>query len=855
MERRDDPPKILEVFLQFLIPFHDRESLVGDFEEMYARILHESGIIRALFWYTLHIVMLIPAYIKNKIYWTVEMIKNYLKITFRNIQRHKFFSFINIAGLAIGMACAILILLWVKDELSYDRFHENAEEIYRVLLNYRNSDSYGPNGPGPLGPALREEYPEIVNSARFFFKDKSSLRYKDKIFTGLVCGTDHSFFEMFTFPFIKGDPKNSLSGPSSIVLTEGTAKKFFGSENPVGKTLGFEWVGRWYDYTVTGVVKDVPLNSHIQFDFLLPLNFVTKSGMSIEDWDVICYYTYVLVQKGVQISALNEKIANTIKRHLPESQHTLSLQPLTRIHLYGFTEGGPITYVYIFSTIAILILFVACINFMNLSTARSTGRAKEVGMRKVVGSNRLQLIKQFLGESLFLSFIALIFALMMVNFLLPLVNNLLGKELELDFSGRLILSLIGIAVLTGISSGSYPALFLSSFQPSQVLKGTLKSGSKSPLFRRVLVVTQFAMTTILIISAIIAYKQLTYIKNRDLGFNKECIVNMELKAGLRNRYGTIKRELLQNPNVLAVSATNASLSKRFSTNSADWEGKDENERMDMAIHSVDFDYLRTFGLEMAQGRYFSKEFPTDISKGIIVNETAVKMMRMEAPIGKRFFCPLPFNMSKEGKIIGVVKDFHFRSLHRKIEPLILVVAPGWFTDVYVKLRSENLVETMVFLERTLKEFASDFPFEYSFLNEDIDRLYKTERRAGILIGYGSFFAVFIACLGLFGLASFTAEQRTKEIGIRKVLGASVTGIVALLTKEFTRWVLIANVVAWPIAYFAVSRWLQNFAYRTSIEPWIFLVAGMLAMIIALITVSYQSIKAAVANPVDSLRYE
>ena len=784
-----------------------------------------------------------------------ELFWNYVKVALRKIRRHKGYSFINISGLAIGMACCFLVFLWVKDELSFDRFHSNAQEIYRVLLNPQDTDIYHPYGPGPLGPALAADYPEIINFTRMFGHANGPLKYRNQVFNGKVRGVSPSFFEIFTFPFVKGDSKNCLSEPHSIVLTEKMAAKLFKDEDPIGKTLGFEWWGTWHDLKVTGVIKDVPSNTHIQFDYLLPFEFVTWSGMTIESWDIGSYKTYVLLPKNSNFKEVSEKIAGTVKRHYPESPNTLHLEPLTRIHLYNFTGGGPITYVYIFSIIGILILCIACINFMNLSTARSMERAREVGMRKVVGSTRAQLIRQFLGESVLLSLLSFILALILVHALLPSVNNIVGKPLTLPYSGSPLFIFLGIAILTGILSGSYPAVFLSSFRPVTVLKGQVRSGSQNIRLRKLLVIGQFVVSIALITGTIIIYQQLVYMRNMDMGINKSHVINMELRGSLRNQYGTIKSELLRNPDVLAVSATNGSFSKVFGTDKIGWEGKPEDKRIFMSIHSVDFDYQKIFDIKMAQGRYFSQDYPTDVSDGIIVNETAAKIMGMESPIGQRISCWIPFDPQRSGTIIGVAKDFHFRSLHEKINPLVLVIAPGWFTDVYVRMKPENVPETLGFIEKTIQEFAPDFPFEYSFLDEDIDNLYKTEQQIGNLIKYGTFLAIFIACLGLFGLASFTAEKRTKEIGIRKVLGASVSGIVLLLTKEFTKWVILANLIAWPIAYYVMSRWLQNFAYHVNIGIWTFLLSAALALVTALITISLQAVKTAASNPVDSLRYE
>ncbi|MDH5468894.1 MAG: ABC transporter permease, partial [Candidatus Aminicenantes bacterium] len=617
--------------------------------------------------------------------------------------------------------------------------------------------------------------------------------------------------------------------------------------------MRFEWWGTWHNLKVTGVIENVPSNSHLYFDYLLPFEFVTWSGMTIEDWDVVAYQTYVLLPENANSSAVQEKIAGTVQRHFPESPYTLYLEPLTRIHLYNFPGGGPITYVYIFSIIGALILCIACINFMNLSTARSMERAREVGMRKVVGSTRAQLVKQFLGESVLLSFISFILALILVQLLLPSVNKIVGKPLMLLHSGSPLFIFLGMAILTGILSGSYPAVFLSGFRPVLVIKGHMRSGSQNIRVRKFLVIGQFIVSIALITGTLVIYQQLLYVRNTDMGINKSHVINMELRGGLRSQYGTIKSELLRNPDIQAVSATNASFFKRFGTDKIGWEGKPEDKRIFMAIHSVDFDYQKIFDIQMAQGRYFSRDFPTDISDGIIVNETAAKIMGMGSPVGQRISCWIPFDPRRSGTIVGVAKDFHFRSLHEKISPLIIVIAPGWFTDAYIRIKPENVAETLGFIEKTIKEFAPDFPLEYSFLDEDIDNLYKTEQRIGNLARYGTFLAILIACLGLFGLASFTAEKRTKEIGIRKVLGASVSGIVLLLTKEFTKWVIVANLIAWPIAYFVMSRWLQNFAYHINIGIGMFLLAAALALVTALITVSFQAVKTATSNPVDSLR--
>jgi putative ABC transport system permease protein len=849
-------PRLFEALLKLMTPFGEREPLAGDFEETYSRLLEENGKVRALAWYALTVSRLIPAFIQGEIRWRSEMVMSYLKVVFRNIRKHKIYSFINITGLAAGLACAILIFLWVQDELSYDRFHENADRIGLVLLKPDYDDWFSDSGPGPLGPALKRDYPEIVEVTRSF-DAPAPLRYGDRVFNGRVCGVDPSFFRMFSFPFIKGGGEEPLADPDSIVLTESMAKRLFGAEDPLGKSLDFEWWGTWHDLQVIGVVQDVPRNSHLNFDYLLPFNFVTRSGMSIEDWNVGAYQTYVLVAKTASLDDVVPKISGTMKRYLSESPFTLRIHPLTRIHLHHPEGGGPITYVYIFSLLGLFILGIACINFMNLSTARSLERAKEVGMRKVVGSSREGLIRQFLMESLSFSILALGLALLMVWLLLPSVNRIVDKSLHLQFSMNQALIIIGMTLLTGLLSGSYPAFYLSGFNPIQVIKGGQAKNRTGIPLRRILVVFQFVISIGLIIGTSTIYNQLIFMRNSDLGINKESVINVELRGDLRNNYQAIKTRLLENPDILAVSATNGSFTKRFATDRADWEGKDPEDKVTMAIHAVDFDYQKIFDLKMAEGRYFSREFPSDITEGIIVNETAVKVMGMDEPLGKRFRCPIPYDSGREewGRIIGVVKDFHFRSLHNKIEPLILAIAPGWFTDSYIRIRPTNVPQTLAYMEKTFETMAPGFPIEYTFLDETINRLYQTETRIGDLVRSGTLFAVFISCLGLFGLASFTAEQRTKEIGIRKVLGASVTGITALLTREFTKWVLIANVIAWPVSYLVMRNWLQTFAYRINLRVEVFFLSGVLVCAVALLSVSYQAVRAARTDPAASLRYE
>jgi putative ABC transport system permease protein len=785
------------------------------------------------------------------------MLKNYLKIALRNIKRHKGYSLINIVGLAVGMACCILILLWVQDELSYDRFHENADDIYRVIqnINFADHSTTWTITQGPLGPSLKEDFPEIINATRI--TDRGfRLTYDDKSYDEEVGMADGSLFEMFTFPLVKGDPATALSDPSSIVLTEEMAEKYFGDEDPIGKTIKAD--NQW-DFQVTGVMRDVPRNSHLQFDFLIPFIFGRELNYTVDHWGNSSFRTYVQLPKGAPVQEVISKISGyLIEKPTIEKDARLNLQPLTRIHLYSNYEydsvHGDITYVTLFSIIAFFILLIACINFMNLATARSGNRAKEIGMRKVAGAHKVDIIRQFYGESILLAFIALLLAVVFVWLLLPVFNNLAAKELSLNITGNLsiLMGLLCIAILSGIISGSYPAFFLSAFQPVMVLKGFRLSGLKGSIFRKTLVIFQFSLTILLIICTIGVYNQLDYMRNRKLGYDKEHMIYLRMRGDIREKFDSVKNELLQNPNILGVTASsNVPTSGYYFSNSLwRWDGQNPDEEILMRAVLVDFDYFKTFGMEIAEGRSFSKEFPTDATEAIMVNEEAVKAMGMESPLGKRLSL-----QDDNFKIIGVVKNYHFRSLRQEIGPLILLYYPKYCRVLFAKLKSDQTPQTIGYIEDIWKRFAPGYPFNYRFLDEALDRLYRSEQRIGTLFRYFSILAILISCLGLLGLASFMAEQRTKEIGIRKVLGATAPNIVALLSKEFTKWVIVANIIAWPVAYFALNKWLQSYAYKTNVAFWSFILSGVIALLIALLTVSYQSIKAALANPVDSLRYE
>lgn len=819
------------------------------------------------------------------------MFKNYIKIALRNLLKYKAYSLINISGLAIGMACCILILLFVQDELSYDKYHENADRIYRVTREWFNSDGSSSLHLGhvapPIAPLLKNDFPDIIHAVRILKGGTPLISYEDKYFQeNRFFFSDPELFDVFTLPFIKGDPKTALVNPNNVVLTEAMAQKYFGKEDPLGKVINFEIQGMVKtDFKVTGVMKEIPQNSHFHFDFLGSMKALEHAfgDAEFKNWGSNNYATYLLLSDGYPYKQLEAQFPAFIDKHYggvirqrtgqplvqaPSIRNKLHLWKLTDIHLYSHLDSeiepnGNITYVYIFSSVALFILLIACANFMNLATARSANRAKEVGMRKVVGADRMKLIMQFLSESVFLAIISLALAVILVELLLTWFSNFVGKELYLDFNVNisLLLGLLGIALFVGVVAGSYPAFFLSRFQPAMVLKGTQKSNSYKSNIRTALVVFQFAISIILIISMGVVYNQLEYFRNKNLGLNKEHVVVLPASSQMIQRYPGFKNRLLQHPNIVAVAGSKRVPSGRLLDSSGariiDGE-KSEPINFRIANVRVDHDFIETYGIKLAAGRNFSVEFPTDSTEAFILNETAVKKIGWKSPeeaIGK------PFGYGgRQGKIIGVVKDFHYESLHEPITPIVLLIYPSSFNQISVRIRPdrpEDMAATLEFLNTLWQEYRPNFPFTYSFLDQRYAQLYQAEHKLGQIFVTFSLLAVFIGCLGLFGLASFTAEQRTKEIGIRKVLGASVSNVVILLTKEFTKLVLFATLVAWPISYYAMNRWLQDFAYRININGQLdtFILSAMLAFFIALVTVSFQAIKAALTNPVNALRYE
>ncbi|MGA2407750.1 MAG: ABC transporter permease [Bacteroidales bacterium] len=780
------------------------------------------------------------------------MIRNYFKIALRNIKRYSTYSILNISGMAIGMASAILILLWVQDEWSYDRHFKNAENLYRVIETQKPTGgevSQWAITPGALAHTLKEEYPEIIRSSRYGNPPNIILLKGDEFIEPMVAEVDKDFLKMFNIEFVRGDINSALNGPNNIVITKEMANKYFHNEDAIGKTLT---AGNLV-FTITGVVKSLPHNSHIRFDILFPMEW---NRVPENDWGFLCY-NYIELYKGTDSKIVDKKILYFIKKHNKGSNSEIFLQNIKKIHLfssrkyaYDISGHGDITYVRILGLIAVFILLIACINFMNLSTAQSARRAKEIGVRKVAGANKRKIIVQFLGESLLIIFVAHAIAMIFVELLLPGYNNLIGKQLYIKYQGAgLYIGLITVVLFCGLLAGSYPAFYLSSLKPLDIIKGTINKNPGNARFRRVLVIFQFSLSVLLIISTLIVGNQLNYLQNKNLGFNKDNIGYFQFPiAPWDPKLKTLKKEISNNPDIVSVTRARSNPFKleEFS-DGFNWAGKKKGDDVLFYIISADVDYAKTFKLELKEGRFFSSEFSTDTS-ATVINETAAKILGFENPIGE-----ILSDHGSKFKIIGVVKDFHFKSLHYKIEPLSMQL--GTDNNFYIRMKPDKITSTVESIKKTYKSFNPSFPLDFKFLDNDFDNLYRTEQSMSKILGYFCLLAIIISCLGLVGLSSFMTERRTKEIGIRKINGAKSIEIFSLLSREYIICVMISTIIACPIAWYAMHKWLENFAYKTELSWWIFAAAGAVAVAIALLTVSVQSYKAATRNPVEALRYE
>ena len=812
------------------------------------------------------------------------MFRNYLIIALRNLNRQKTFSAINILGLAIGLGTCILIVLYIQDELRFDGWHAKGDRIYRVMRETKagGQSDYLPYTSGALARALERDFPEVEKAVRVW-GDRTNAILGEKNFSLTICIADPELFEIFDFPFVRGSLETAFPNPHAIAITESAAKRLFGDEYPIGKTITTEDNHHGGEYTITAVLKDVPRNSTLgygEIDYIGTGEFTSKdSKYAWENWIPTNGWrpvnTYFLLREGADPKVLAEKFPAFIDRYMGAEiarTNAYHLQPLKRIYLYSRQDYnldwyGDIDRVYQFGAIAFLVLAIGCINFTNLTTAQSARRAHEVGLRKVSGAYRSQLMGQFLGESVLTALVALVLALSAVKFVLPEFNAFFYKQLGLNLSSDpvLVIALIGIAVFAGLLAGVYPAFFLSAYQPTETLKGAFIAGSQGQWIRKGLVVAQFAISIILLASTGVIYQQLDYIRNKNLGFNMDQMFlipifvfdqNTKSEQKLASRYATVKEAFLAHPNVLEATAYRWSLGWGGGlTRTIRAEGH-EGTDWRMPLLEVDEDYLDVFQIGLVEGRKFDPiAFPTDTSKAFIINETAVARLGWDNPIGKSFEW-VDRDRNRKGTVIGVVQDFHFSTLREEIGPIALTIRPHQFYVLGTRVKTEGLEETLAFFEKTWKQFApADQPFEYMMWDQRFEDLYSAEQRAQALTSLSSGMAILLACMGLFGLAAFTVEQRVKEIGVRKVLGASVSNIVMLISQTFAIMVLVANLFAWPVAYFAMRSWLDGFAYRTDLSWWIFILSGAVALAIALFTVSFHALRAAVSNPMEALRHE
>ncbi len=867
MKPKRKPPVFAAWLLARTIRNEDRLSILSDFCEIFEDRIRENGRFSACRWYWSQVARSVPLLAFNACYWGGMMFKNYLKIAVRILKRHKGYSFINIFGLAVGLACSLFVFMFVWDELSYDRFHEKADRVYRIAQFIHIEDRVDSALPTPpiLADTLLQDFPQIeavtrVKQVSWEIVKRGNERFKQSN----IYGVDSSFFEVFSFKLLQGNPKTVLSEPNNMVLTQSTAQKYFGGSDPLGEvlTIGQE------NFKVTGIIENTPQNSHFHFDLLTSISTYPRSRVT--GWFEGFCGTYIVLKKGESPEKLEAQFPGFVLKYMfggkPGSNRTFKnweyfLQPLTSIHLHShlligeFEPNSHVAYVYIFSITAVFVLLICCINFVNLSTARAGTRAREVGIRKVVGSSRSQLIRQFLGESLLFSLIAFFLAFILIAVFLPVYESLIGKDIPLQqfitISVFATLSVLIFAV--GIGSGLYPAVVLSSFRPVTVVKG---SGFTSPRFRsaalrKSLIIFQFTISIVLFIGMSVIYQQTEYFQNKRLGFDREHVIVIKNASLLGSNLMSFKAKLLQYPDIQSVSATSSLPGRDTSLRFITPEGAEEG--MVLAMFSCDRDFLNTLKVKLAEGRFFSQKFSTD-NLAIVINQETARQLDWNQPIGKTFRIS-----KKDYHVIGVLEDYHQSSLHEKIAKLgVLYLEDDRIEDasfLAVRVHPTDIRNILRKITSTWDSFSPPLRLDYSFLDQDYARLYAAEMRIRNTMSVFSALAILISSLGLFGLAAFTADLRRKEFGVRKVLGASMSNILVLMSKDFLKWVLISNAAAWPIAYLVAIKWLQNFAYRIDLNVWPFILSGLAAFCITLMTVSFQTVRAATANPVDSLRYE
>jgi putative ABC transport system permease protein len=859
------PPKLAKFLLKLLSSHEKDESYRGDIEELFYARMESKGLWRSRCWYWWEIAKSIPGFFRESTRWRMIMTGNYFKVVWRNMKRQKGYTFINMVGLAVGIACTILILLWVQDELSFDRFHEKADRIYRVVFS--SSDDGLPtnaNGSFGVGPALKRDFPEVEEVVRIRKMGQGVKRYvgfrEKKYYESLFFFAEPTIFMVFDFPLVKGDPTTALDEPNSIVLSEEAANKYFGNVEPIGKTIEADPYndGELMLFRVTGIAKNAPHQSHFHFDFLASYISLKEDTETFDGY--YQHFTYILLSDSSAAESLNRKLLDFIHRNWKKDPwYTISLQPLLDIHLHSRLRSeieptGSIFYVYIFSSIALLVLVIACINFMNLTTARAVKRSKEVGIRKVVGARKNQLVHQFIGESLFLSIFSALAALLVVIMVLPQFNRLTAKGIPLVFlaSPSFIMGVAVLALAVGFVSGIYPAFFLSAFQPMNSLKFRRTKQGSGIMLRKGLVIFQFALSIGIIFATLIVHNQMDYIQSRNLGYDKDQIMVIPLNKELRQNYEAFRNELLKNPGI--ESATTSGYVPTRGSMHLSFQFESMENRLSQVVYLVDKDFVDTYGLKILAGKNIRTLAKDSNALELLVSEQTIREAGYPTPqeaVGKSFILD-----EYKGQIVGVVNDITIYSLHREPYSISYLVTPiANHNYISIRMLPQNISNSIAHIQKTWQKMIPSYPLDHFFLDDSFEQMHIADKKMGEIFSVFSILAIVVACLGLFGLATYTAEQKTKEIGVRKVLGASVPNIYLLLSKEFLKWVALANILAWPIAYYAMHKWLQNFVYRVVIGWEIFLASAGAALVISAITVSYQSIKAAMANPVDSLRYE
>ena len=783
------------------------------------------------------------------------MWKNYLITTLRNISRQKLYSFINILGLAAGLAAAIMIFLWIQHETSYDSHHSRSERIYKLIQTQHYST--GPLTthcmPGPIRKDMVEEVPEIVDGFAMN-TTYGILRNEDKIFSDYIHCAEPGIFRLFDFEVIEGNPEEALQDVNSAVITDKMAEKYFGDEDPMNQTLT---VNNEHHFTIRALVRELPESSSVRPEIILPFQFLERVGYNLDRYGWNSHSVYVELHPDASMENVNEKIKGFIwsKNGNPEHESTVDvfLFPMVKEHLYNYTgSGGNIRFVYIFLAVAVFILVIASINFMNLATARSTRRSLEIGLRKTVGGTRRQLILQFLGESALITLVSAVLGILIVYLLLPSFGSLTGKELTIDWTNPVFVAgLVGIVLFVSLLAGSYPALYLSSFQPVSVLKGARHAGKSGARFRRVLVVFQFTLSVVLIVSTIVVYRQLDFVKNKDIGIDLDNMIYIPMRGKMTQKYDLVRNKLFESPLVTDITrGTSLPFHVGSNSGSFNWEGKDPNDEVLIGFERVGYDYTSTLGMQMEAGRFYDKSYGTDTA-AIVINRTAARLMGMDDPVGKW----IEYGSNSRFTIIGVMEDYHFLPLQHEMAPLVLLLNDRDPGILFARLSENSREEALAHVESSWKEIFPDAPFRSSYLSDRYENIYYDEKRLGEIFKYFSILAILITCLGLTGLASFMTSQKTKEIGIRKTFGASGQSIFLLLSGNFTKWVVLSNLIAWPLAWWIMHRWLQDYAYHTTLSWWIFALAGAISMILMLITISYQVIRSAHTNPAEALRYE